>query len=269
MMYMPSILLCLVFVQEPALEIANLRPTYGYLGAPRERGPGILPGDVVHFTFEIKNLKLDEHGKAAYSIGIEIRDDQGKLFYEQRPYNSVARNLLGGPSLPCSAHIAIPLNAKPGMYDWKITVKDRTTKQSTTLAGKSKILPADFGIVQVGLFADPESRVPASAIGVVGDSYYLQFSAVGFSRQKDSLQPNLNVSLRVLDDAGKQPESAKPLTAKINSDIDPKEQHLPIQFGLTLNRAGRFTLELSAEDRVSGKTARVLYRIRVLPLEEK
>ncbi len=40
-----------------------------------------------------------------------------------------------------------------------------------------------------------------------------------------------------------------------------------MQFGLTLNRAGRFTIELAAEDRLAGKTSRFSYGIRVLPLE--
>ena len=247
-------------------EIVNPRATYGHLGAPRPKGSGSLPGDTAHFTFEIKNLKLDENQKASYSIAIEIRDEQGKLIYEQKPYNSVAQNFLGGNTLPCSAHVALPIDMKPGAVDWKITVKDRTTNQSASVTGKGKVRPADFGIVQVGLFADAETRVPMSAIGVVGDSMYLQFSTIGFARTKDKNQPDINVSMRILDEQGK-PTMAKPITGKINSGIDPQERMLPIQFGLTLNRPGRFTVELTAEDRLAGKTASISYAIRVIPLE--
>jgi len=251
--------------QDNTLELTHPRMTYGYLGAVRPR-EGMLPGDKAHFTFEIKNLKLDDAGKASYSIAIEIRDADGKLFYEQRPYNAVARNFFGGATMPCSAHVEVPLDAKPGGVDWKVTVKDRTTKQSAVIAGKGNILPADFGIVQVGLFADADTRVPMSAVGVVGDSAYLQFSAVGFARGQDKKQPNVHVSMRILDEQGK-PTMREPVTGKIDADVAPAARYLPMLFGITLNRAGRFTIELTAEDRITGKTSRMAYALRVVPLE--
>jgi hypothetical protein len=264
---LPCLFLCLTVAQpSAALEITQPRATYGYLGAMRAKGEGVLPGETVHFTFEIKNLKLDESGKALYSIAIEIRDEQGKLFFEQRPYNSIAINYLGGSSLPCSAHVEIPLNAKPGTYEWKLTIKDRTTKESTSLVGKSKILPADFGIVQVGLFADAESRVPMSAVAVVGDSAYIQLGLVGFERKKDTKQPDLLVSMRIVDEQGK-PTMAKAITGEINNNVGPKDGAVTMHFGMTFNRAGRYTVELNAEDRVTGKRSQVRYPVRVLPLE--
>ena len=263
--WLPCIVLCLSTAQDSPLEIVNPRLTYGYLGAPRPK-TGSLPGDIVHITCEIKNLKFDENGRAAYSIAIEIRDDAGKIFFEQRPYNAVAQNFLGGNSLPCSANVEIPLDAKPGKVAWKVTVVDRATKKSASLAGAGKILPADFGIVQVGLFADADLRVPMSAVGVVGDSAYLQLSAVGFERDKDKKQPDLQVSMRILDDKG-QPTLAKLIVGKFNSGVNPKDQFLPLQFPLSMNRAGRFTIELTAEDKINGKRAQINYAIRVLPLE--
>src|SRR5260370_24250137 len=163
--WLPCVVLCLAGGQDKKLEIDNVRSTYGHLGALRAVGTGALPGDTVYFTFEIKNLKLDDSGKASYSIAIEIRDEQGKLIYEQKPYNSIAQNFLGGNSLPCSANINIPLDAKPGAVDWKVTIKDRSTQQSTFITGKGKVLPADFVMLHVGLFADAVTRVPNSAIG--------------------------------------------------------------------------------------------------------
>jgi hypothetical protein len=264
--WLPCVVLCLAGGQDKKLEIDNVRSTYGHLGALRPLGTGALPGDTVYFTFEIKNLKLDDSGKASYSIAIEIRDEQAKLIYEQKPYNSIAQNFLGGSSLPCSANINVPLDAKPGAVDWKVTIVDRTTKQTASIAGKGKVLPADFGIVHVGLFADAETRVPNSAIGVVGDSVFMHFSAIGFARDKDKKQPDLRVSMRILDEQGK-PTMAKPITGKIDSDVPADARWLPMQFGLTLNRAGRFTIELTAEDRITSKTSRFSYGIRVLPLE--
>lgn len=265
--WLPFVVLSLAGGQDNALEITNPRATYGYLGASRPKLAGILPGDTAHFTFEIKNLKLDAEGKAAYSIGIEIRDADGKLFYEQKPYNAVAKNFLGGNSLPCSAHVEVPLDAKPGEVEWKVTIKDRTTMKSATLVGKGKILPANFGIVRVGLFADVDTHAPMSAVAVVGDAVYLQFSTVGFSRDKASKQPNVQLSLRVLDEQGK-PTMSKAITGKVYAGVDPKDRVLTSQFGLTLNRAGRYTIELTAVDQASGQQSQPInYAIRVLPLE--
>jgi hypothetical protein len=258
--------LCLAQGQGGALEITNPRATYGYLGATRPKFTGILPGDTSHFTFEIKNLKLDANGKAAYSVAIEIRDADGKLFYEQKPYNAVAQNYLGGNSLPCAAHIEVPLDAKPGAVEWKVTIKDRNGTQSAVSTGKGKILPADFGIVHVGLFADVEARAPMSAVAVVGDSAYLQFSTVGFARGKDSKQPKVNVALRILDENGK-PTMAKPMTGTIDEGVPAAEHYLVNRFGLSFNRAGRYTIELTAEDAISGRRSQISYAIRVLALE--
>ncbi|HZZ82478.1 MAG TPA: hypothetical protein VFE62_28525 [Gemmataceae bacterium] len=266
--WLPCVLMLLptaAAAQDGKLELVNLRRTYGYLGAPRPKD-GTIPGDTVYFTFEIKNLKLDDANKASYSIAIEIRDAEGKLIYEQKPHNSVVRNYFGGATVPCSAQIEIPLDAKPGPVNWKVTVNDRASKQIAVVAGKGQILPVDFRIVQVGLFGDAEAKVPMSAVGVVGDSPYLQFSTVGFARDKETKQPNVHVSMRILDEQGK-PTTAQPIQGKIDSDVAAQAKYLPMLYGITFNRAGRFTLELTAEDRVAGKTARISYGVRVLPLE--
>jgi hypothetical protein len=262
--WLPCVVLCLASGQETKLQLDNVRMTYGHLGALRPK-TGLLPGDTAFFTFEIKNLKLDD-GKASYSIAIEIHDEQGKLLYEQKPYNSVAQNFFGGNSLPCSARVELPFDSKAGGVDWKVTVIDRKTKQTASLAGKGKVLPADFGVVHVGLFADPEMRVPTSPVNVVGDSAYLHFSALGFGRDKEKKQPDLHVSMRILDEQGK-PTMTKPITGQVNSDVPADARYVPMQFGLSLNRAGRFTVEVTAEDRVSGKTSTISYALRVLPLE--
>jgi len=170
--------------QTPALEIVEPRATYGHLGAVRPKGAGMLPGDIGFFTFGIKNLKLDDNGLAKYSVGIEVRDSAGKLFFEQKPFNTIAQNVFGGDTIPNSATISVPLNQPPTDLTWKITVKDRNTDKSVEHKGEGKILPADFGLVRVATFADAESRVPIAPVGVVGGTIYLNFSAVGFAATK-------------------------------------------------------------------------------------
>ena len=68
-----------------------------------------INAQTAHFTFEIKNLKLDANGKASYSVAIEIRDASGKIFYEQRPYNAGFRR-----GAACRALFGLPLRCDGG-----------------------------------------------------------------------------------------------------------------------------------------------------------
>jgi hypothetical protein len=245
-------------------EIVNPHPTYGHLGAPRPK-TGFLPGDTAHFSFQIKNLKADKDGKVAYAIAIVVTDKAGKVLFEQKPYKSVAQHFFGGDAIAAAARMDVPLDSKPGLLDWKVTVTDRTTKASTELKGQGKILPMEFGLVQVGTFADAADQVPIPPVGVLGGQLYISFGAVGFGRGKEK-QPDLEVSLRILDDKG-QPTTANPLTGFVNKDVPPETQIVPLQFAVSLDQVGRFTVELSAKDRISGKSATVSFPVRILSAE--
>jgi hypothetical protein len=244
-------------------EIVNPRATFGHLGAPRPQ-TGMLPGDVAHFSFEIKNLKADGKGRVSYSIAIVITDEKGKVFFEQKPYNSFATMFFGGDVLPAAARVDVPLGAQPGVMNWKITVVDRATKKSASLKGQGKVLPADFGLVQVGTFADVETKAPISPIGVVGSQLHVGFGVVGFERGKDT-QPNIKVTLSIRDDKGQL--TTPPLTGAVQKEIPADVRVVPMNFGLTLDRAGRFMIELSAHDEISGKTSTVHFPVRILPSE--
>jgi len=264
MMWMNTLAL-LILGGAPGLEIVEPRATYGHLGAVRPK-EGILPGDIAYFTFQIKGLKFDDAGLAKYSVAIEVKDEKGNLFYEQKPFNSIAQNLFGGDSLPVSAHVVIPAETPPGNLSWKVTVTDRVANKSVEQKGAGKVLPAALGLVRVGTFADPEDRVPTPPVGVVGSTIYLSFAAVGFGRDKKSGTPDLHVEMRILDEK-KQPTMAKPLTGRVNEDIGATTRIVPLQFPLTLNRPGAFTVELSLRCAHSNETARITLPVRVLPME--
>jgi hypothetical protein len=244
-------------------EIVNPRATYGQLGAPRPK-TGMLPGDIAHFSFEIKNLKADAKGRVSYSIAFVITDDKGKVFFEQKPYNSFATNFFGGDALPAAARVEVPLGTQPGIVDWKIIIVDRTTGKSTELKGQGKVLPAAFGLVQVGTFADVETKAAISPVGVVGSQLTVGFGVVGFERGKEK-QPDIKVTLSIRDDKGKL--TAPPLTGEVHKDIAGDVRVVPMTFGLTLDRAGRFMIELTAHDQISGKTDTVQFPVRILPSE--
>jgi hypothetical protein len=247
---------------EGELKIANPHATYGYLGATRPR-QGILAGDVAYFTFDVKNLKLDKHGQASYSLLVEVFDAKGRKAFRIGPRNATAVNCLGGHSLPCSAQMVIPLGTEPGIYTMRVKIHDRLADRGVVFETKGKVLPPDFGLVRVGTFADRAGQVPIAPVGVPGQAVYVNFSAVGFGRDKDSKLPDIKVALRVLDEKGAS-TGAVPLTGRAHEGIAEAAPLVGMQLGLTLNRVGRFTLELSATDQIDGKTARVTFPLRVV-----
>jgi hypothetical protein len=272
MLFMITALACVALLGLPAdkegdqLQIVNPRSTYGYLGPQKTKSKGILPGDVAHFSFGIKGLKMDAAGHAAYSMLMEVLDDKGDLHFKLGPTNSTAQCCLGGDTFLCSANLVVPLDTKPGIHTLRVTIRDRATDKSATFAIKGNVLARDFGLVRVGLFADQLGKVPAPPVGVPGQVLFVNFSAVGFERNKTKGQPDIEVSLKLLDDKGK-PTLEHPLKGRANADV-PENLHLvPMQFGLTLTRVGRFTVQLSATDRHNGKTAQVSFPIRVVASE--
>ena len=70
-------------------------------------------------------------------------------------------------------------------------------------------------------------------------------AAVDFERDKTSKQPNVAFEIRVLDERG-EPIHSKPTTNAINKDVPEQAVAIPMGFALTLNRPGKFTVELLA-----------------------
>jgi hypothetical protein len=267
---MNAALVCLLALAPAAkaerpLEIVNPKGTYGHLGAPRPR-TGVLPGDVYHFRFDVKGMTLDSKGRASYSLLVEVLGEDGKELFKLGPHNSIAQNYLGGDLMTCTARMEVPPETPPGEVTMRVVLKDRTDGRKTTFQTKGKVLPADFGIIRVGTFADTVGGTPVAPVGAVGSSLYVNFAPVGFARDKKTGQPDLDVSLHVLDEAGKQ-TMPNPLTGRANADIPEAAKFVPMQFGLTLNRAGSFTVVLNATDRLTGKTAEVRFPIRVIAAE--
>jgi hypothetical protein len=265
-----TILACVLTVsagpQGGKLEILNPRATYGALGAVRPKGNGALPGDVIDFRFDIKGMKLDAKGRASYSLLVEVLDASDQPLFRLGPTNAVAQNYLGGDLMPCHASLEVPLDGYKGACHLKVTVTDRATGHKGVFQTQGKILPADFGLVRVGTFADREGKVPTAPVGVVGETLYINFAAVGFARAKDKKGAQVEVSLRLLDDKDKA-TMPHPLTGQTGEDLPAELKFLPMQFGLTLNRVGRFTVELSATDRLSGKRSQVRFPLRVVDAE--
>lgn len=263
MWYSASLLLGSLFLGGAGeLEITDIRGTYGYLGATREKKGG-LPGESVFFAFNVKNLTINKEGQADFTLFVEVLDPKGEVVFSQGPRNQLVKNYFGGNSVPCHALMMMPLDAEPGDYTLRVVVVDKASGKKASFSGKGKVLPRDFGIIRVGTFGD--GKTPRAPVGGVGEILHVQFALLDAGRDKKGMT-DVDVSMKILDEK-KEPLKAKAQTHSLKEAIPAEEKIIPMQFGLTLDRPGRFTLEITARDNVTGKTAQVNIPLRVLEPE--
>ncbi len=247
--------------QADGLTLSNVRLTHGVLG-PVRKDNQLLPGDTLFIRFDIEGVTTGPGGRVRYSTTTEITDGQGRVLFQQPTQDREVINALGGNRLPAFARIDVGLAAPPGDYGVKVTVTDRAGKKSQTLTQKARVLPKGFGIVALTVTSDAEGQVPAGLVGP-GESLFLNASVVGFGRRAGPEgQPDVALTLRLLDESGK-PTLSEPFTGAINKDVAAGAVALPVQFVLGLNRPGKFTAELTATDKVANKTSTLSFPVTV------
>lgn len=249
--------------QADQLKLTNIRATYGILGAERQDNK-LLPGDIYFLAFDIEGIKPDETGKVLYSMGMEVTNSQGKVQFGSEPQKHEAINSLGGNRLQGSAFVRIGLDHPPGTFTVKVTVTDQSVKpmQTQTLERKFEVLKKDFGLVTVRTSYDPEGRFAAPPGGVVGQTIWVNFAVVGFGRDKNK-KPDIDVALRILDEAGK-PTIAKPAPVVAKETLEEGVVAIPIALVISLNRPGKFTVELDATDQTTNKKSQVSFPLTVV-----
>ena len=244
------------------LALGNTRVTFGELGAAR---PDVkfLPGDIFFVAFDIDGIKVDETGRVKYSMGMNVVDKEGKEIFIQQPAEREDFLPLGGTKLPARAFVTIGLDQAPGIYSCKVTVVDLASKATQTLEQKFEVLKPAFGQVQVLTSADGKGEIPAPPLGVAGQSVFVHFAVVGFTRDPKSKQPDIDVEMAVMNKDG-TPALPKPTNININTNVGEKDSGVPLRFLLPMNRVGDFTVELKATDKLSKATSRVSIPIKVL-----
>src|SRR5258708_2974484 len=85
------------------------------------------------------------------------------------------------------------------------------------------------------------NQLPPPTVGVPGQSVWVHFALVGFSRDKAKMQPNLSVEMQAT--IGGKPTLAAPTVMNVNAGIDEKENGVPLRFLLPMNRVGDFNIE--------------------------
>lgn len=254
-------LLTLVFLAvptaAPAVELKNFRACYAPLpyGATRADAK-CLPGDFIFVTYDIEGLKFDEKtGKASFVTVLELFNDQAeKILHKETPTEVVPH--LGGSRMPGDLHVQMGRNQKPGKYRIRLTVQDRLAKEIKSHVYPFEMLPQTFGI----------AGIVAPAIGFPGQHHSTEFALVDLTLDAKK-QPDVEVTMRVLDDSGKQVAtpivSSMPRDLPAGADLE-KENFVPMRYPIYLNRSGRFTIEILAKDKVGNKEARLTYQLNVL-----
>lgn len=249
-----------------AFEIKNLRVTHGPMGATRS-DTKFLPGDYLFMSFDLEGLTFDPAtGKATYQTILKLYDAQNKEIFDKKTDNTVAP-MLGGSRIPGDLHVIMGTKQPPGRYVVRLIVTDKLSKAKEPFKYFDfpfELLPADFGLV----------GATAPAVGFPGQHYVASFALVNMKLDAKG-QPKVNVVMKVLDENGNL-EMTKPIETFLPKDMpqDPmnkidliKENFVPMQFPIYLNRAGRFTVQIEATDIAGNRTAKLRYKLTVLDID--
>ena len=243
------------------LQLANVRFTYGELG-PTRAAAKFLPGDVVFVGFDIDGLTIGPDGLTKYTMGLEVTDAAGKAVLKQDPQEFTGLIPLRGNRVPISAAIRLTEGYEAGTFTCKVTAKDVKTNAAGTLTTKFEVLKKDFGLVAVQTTHDPRMELASPTIGVPGQTVFVWMNVVGFQRDAKTKQPNIEVEFALLDDKG-QPTLGQPMKRVQDTGVD--AEAVRIFFPLYMSRPGKFTLRVTATDKVSNKKVTFDLPVTVLP----
>lgn len=244
------------------LTLEHCRATYGVLG-PERADNRVLPGDELTICFEIAGAQVAADDKVHYTIGMEVTDRQGMVRFRQAPRASAVKQATGRQPLLAAATVHVGMDQPAGEYSVKVTVRDRTAQAAAQFSRTYEVLPRDFGLVQLVVSGDPDAPGPVADFQV-GKPGQINITAVGFGREQSDSRSNVRVALTVTDADGRT-ALAEPSIGEIRQRVTTQVLHLPMQFQLDLPRAGRFSVKLTAEDRVTGKTAVLSFPMNVVP----
>lgn len=247
--------------QSTELKLTNVRVTHGMLG-PVRADSKILPGDALYVRFNIEGISIDEAGKSLYSMAVEVTNSSGRVIFKQDPRDLDAISALGGNTMPGFAHLDIGLSQDPGAYNLKVTVTDRVSSRSQTLNHPFQVGEPDFGIVRVTTSVDPDA-LHQGAVFEAGSTLWINGGIVGFGRDSTTKHPKLSVGVAILDEDGNK-KVFEAQRGEIEKDVPPEAKILSGRFVLSLNRPGRFIVEVTATDKTTGKTSRVALPLRVV-----
>jgi hypothetical protein len=261
--------LSLAPAQGGGLQLTNVRLTVGELG-PTRTSNKLIPGDLLFIAFDIEGLSITDDGIAEYTMAMEVTDAADKTIFKQDPRNMADFVPLRGSKVPARGFIVVGLDQEPGTYACKLSVTDKKTKGANSLTTKFEVLKKEFAIVGVFTSYDERGAFSAPTTGVVGQTIFLQFSVASFQRDPKTKQPNVEFEYTVLDEKG-QPTLGKPRTliqdTLLTEDrrVDETTGAFGMRFPLFMSRPGKFSMKVTARDKVANKSFTYELPVTVLP----
>jgi hypothetical protein len=247
---------------QPDLKLTNVRMTVGELG-PTRASSKVLPGDVLFVAYDIEGITIDEEGNAAYTMAMEVTNPAGRAILKQEPSDRRDFAPLRGNRLPGRAFVTVGLDEAPGQFTCKLTVADPKTKLKADLTVKFEVLKKEFAVVAVYPSYDEKGELSAPTSGQVGQMLFVHYTVAAFERDPKTKEPNVEIQYQLYDDKGKAilvNAKGEPVPRKHIQDgkafppVKPEDGAFTRYFPLFLNRAGKFTFEITAKDMVTGKS---------------
>jgi hypothetical protein len=247
---------CLMPLTASALELKNIRPSYGPLGATRDN-PKCVPGDSLFISYDIEGLKINpKTGKANYVTTLELIDSSNQVAFQKPTTNDVVLPL-GGARMPGDLIVIMGSNQKPGKYKVRLTVTDNVVKETKQFERAFDVVAPEFSFVGIS----------AKGVGFTGENYLASFALVGVTLDA-KMKPSVDIAMRIYDQTGKSlvtPQMLSNLPKDLPEEIDlKKENFVPMQFPIYLNRSGSFFVEVVAQDKLTKKTIQLKYPLTVL-----
>jgi hypothetical protein len=247
--------------QPAELKLTDVRATIGELGPTRD-ATKVLPGDVLFIAYDVEGLAIDAEGMAHYTMLLEVTNSAGARILPPANEKAEPRLLsdfvpLRGNKMPARAYITVGLDQPAGAYSCKVSVSDQKTKAAASLTYKFEVLKKEFGIVAVYASHDAKGELSAPTTGQIGQTVFIQFTIASFERDPKTKQPDVELEFQIFDDkgAGTLPTPRKHIQdAKSAQQVPEAAGVFALQFPLFMSRAGKFTVEMKATDRVSKKT---------------
>ncbi|MCE2804494.1 MAG: hypothetical protein LW700_04690 [Gemmataceae bacterium] len=241
-------------VSQSELAFRNVRPTMGLLGPERRERDTFLPGDLIFYAFDLGNLTPTKDGASEglyrYAMTVEVLDAKNQVIFPKepgKPRESQAFCPLGGDVLPTFAYTETDQDIQPGRYVMRLTCVDRVSGRRGTLEKAFQVENKRFGILRPAMLY-ATSGEPAPGIGVPGQSFMLNFVVANFTVDPKTDNCDVDLTIQILDQGGR-PVSPKPFRGQITTPEDPARRLHSIRFPYQPNRAGQFTLEVTALDK--------------------
>jgi hypothetical protein len=244
------------------LEVRGVQASYGQLG-PERKSADYVPGEEVYLRFTLDGVKSDDQGRAGGELRMTVRDTADKVLFDRKaPIQQVLA--FGGGRVPAFASVELGHQFPPGKYELTVEYADLLAKDQVSFKHPFTVKPVDLAIARLRFSQDEAGRVPARVGGVLSQTLFFKFQAVGFDRSKGAIDVDMDV--RVLDAKG-QPVAPRGVRAAAHSE-DPEAvknaTHVNFSGELTLHRPGDFVLRITVTDKATKKTVTFEAPMKVL-----